>query len=473
MNAPYEPLSLEQLQELNQAALLVLVVTMQTHMSEMAAEIQRLKDQLAKNSNNSGKPPSSDGLKKRRTTSLRERGKRASGGQVGHKGHTLQQVNVPDRVVRHEVEHCPHCRLNLSQVAVVRVEKRQVFDAPVVRLEVTEHQAVIKCCPGCGEQVKADFPESVSQAVQYGARLQGQMVYLSSYQLLPLERTCELLGEIYGQLPSQAAIIMANQRVAAAVGESVEHIRGQLQTSRVIHCDETGGRVAGQLNWLHVVSTEQLTLYGMHAKRSQVGMRALGILPNFAGWVVHDAFVSYWQFTTCRHALCNAHHLRELRFLSEHYQQGWAEELARLLRTMKAVQASGESISQQERQGYEQAYDDLLALGQAANPIEATAGKRGRPKRSAAQNLLARLRIHKDAILAFWRDPTIPFDNNQAERDVRMMKLQQKISGCFRTPVGADRFCLIRSYLSTARKQGVNMLDALYAALSGSPFVPA
>ncbi len=180
----------------------------------------------------------------------------------------------------------------------------------------------------------------------------------------------------------------------------------------------------------------------------------------------------YWQFKRCRHALCNAHHLRELRFLSEEYQQDWAEKLAQLLLTMKHLQASAETITEQDRQRYEQDYDRLLARGQAANPPLPPSGKRGRPKHSTAQNLLERFRTYKEAILAFWRDKAIPFDNNQAERDLRMMKLQQKISGCFRTPAGADGFCLIRSYLSTARKQGVTVLDALSAALQASPFLP-
>ena len=466
-------LSVEQLQGLEKADLVMLVVAIQTQMSEMAAEIQRLKDQIAKDSHNSGKPPSSDGLKKRGTTSLRERGKRASGGQVGHKGHTLKAVSVPDWVVRHEVEQCTQCGMNLGQVNEVGVEKREVFEVPPVRMEVTEHQAAIKCCPRCGQQVKGQFPSSVRQAVQYGARLQAQMVYLNQYQLLPLQRTCELLEALYGQRPSQAAVLVATQRVGAVVQMSVAHIQQQLTRSAVIHCDETGTRVQGQLKWLHVVSTPHLTLYGLHNKRSQVAMREMDILPHFQGWAVHDAFVSYWQFKHCHHALCNAHHLRELRFLSEHYQQAWAEQLAQLLLKMKALQDSGQTLSEQERQRYEQDYDRLLECGQVANPPLPPSGKRGRPKHSPAQNLLERFRTYKDAILAFWRDKMIPFDNNQAERDLRMMKLQQKISGCFRTLTGANTFCLIRSYLSTARKQGVSVLDALSAALHFSPFLPA
>jgi len=472
MVTPQEPSSLEQVQGLDKANLLVLVVAMQAQMREMRAEIQRLKDQLTKDSHNSGKPPSSDGLKKRRTTSLRERGKRASGGQVGHKGHTLKFAEMPDQVVKYEVEYCSHCGNNLRQVSAEGVEKRQVFEAPKVRLEVTEHQAVIKGCPQCGKQTKGQFPEGVTRAVQYGSGLQAQMVYLNNYQLLPLKRTCEILGEVYGHRPSQAAVMAASQRVGAAVVESVALIAEQLKRSAVIHCDESGVRVQGHLNWLHVVSTAHLTLYGLHSKRSQVAMRAMDILPHFQGWAVHDAFVSYWQFENCRHALCNAHHLRELRFLSEHYQQAWAEQLARLLLQMKRLQDTGQPLSEQDRQRYEQDYDRLLEQGLAANPALPSSGKRGRPKHTPAQNLLERFRTYKAPILAFWRDPDIPFDNNQAERDLRMMKLQQKVSGCFRTLLGADTFCLIRSYLSTARKQAVNILDALSSALHAAPFIP-
>lgn len=465
----YEP----NLQELNTENLIAIILELREMVRLQASAIQALKDQLAKNSHNSGKPPSSDGLKKARTKSLRERGKRASGGQPGHEGHTLKQVELPDEVVRHEVQHCPHCQMNLSQVQPRGVEKRQVFDVPAVRLEVTEHQASIKCCPGCGKGVKAPFPAAVSQSVQYGTRLQGPMVYLTHYPLLPLQRTCEVLGDMYGHQPSQGAVVTAQQQVAAAVRGCVDDIQRQLQASAVIHCAETGARVEGRLHWLHVASTPRLTLYGIHAKRSQVAMRALDILPHFEGWAVHDAFVSHWQFEDCQHALCNAHHLRELRFLSEQYQQGWAEELAQVLLRMKGLQASGETITDACRHGLEADYDRLLTHGEALNPLLPNRGKRGRPKHSPAQNLLRRFRRYKDAILAFWRDKRIPFDNNLAERDLRMMKLQQKISGCFRRVAGAECFCLIRRYLSTARKQDVAVLDALSNALAGSPFFPA
>jgi transposase len=461
------------LAELNKDRLITIILELREMVRLQASEIQSLKDQLAKNSHNSGKPPSSDGLKKPRTSSLRERGKGSSGGQLGHTGHSLKSVEVPDVVVRYEVQYCPHCQMNLSHLPPSGVEKRQVFDVPPVRLEVTEHQACIKCCPGCGERVKAQFPDGVRQRVQYGTRLQGQMVYLSNYHLLPLQRTCEVFGAVYGHQPSQGAVLAAEQRLGAAVVGCVEQIKRQLQTSEVIHCDETGARVAGRLQWLHVASSPHLTLYGLHAKRSQVAMRALDILPHFRGWSVHDAFVSYWQFADCQHALCNAHHLRELRFLSEHYQQGWAEELAQVLLRMKHWLASGEDITDVCRQGLESDYDRLLAQGEALNPLLPTSGKRGRPKHTPAQNMLHRFQVYKDAILAFWRDRRVPFDNNLAERDLRMMKLQQKISGCFRTVAGAEGFCLIRSYISSARKQGVAVLDALSNALAGSPFFPA
>ncbi len=466
------PLKRELLAGLDVDSLVELVLALDGQLKGLQSEVERLKAQLAKDSQNSGKPPSSDGVKKR-PMSLRERGKRTSGGQKGHEGQTLEAVAEPDKVIRHEIEVCPHCEADLRDTSIVSTEKRQVFDVPPVRLEVTEHQAVVKCCPGCGQAVKGVFPDGVTQAVQYGTRLQSLLVYLNSYHLLPLARTSEIVGEVYGLRPSQGAIIAATQRLAGQVGVSVAAIRQQLIDSDLLHADETGARVGGHLRWLHVASTQRLTLYGIHDKRSQVAMRAQGVLPDFRGCVVHDAFVSYWQFEQCRHALCNAHQLRELRFVSDVCQQAWASDMADLLLTMKRLRASPEPISPQQLQDYEHRYDALVVQGLTANPPLPPTGKPGRPKRSPAQNLLERFLRYKDAILAFWRDPDIPFDNNLAERDVRMMKLQQKISGCFRTLPSATTFCLIRSYLSTVRKHHLNLLDAISLALAGSPFIPS
>ena len=463
-------LNSDQLVDMDKAALITLIL-------ELQQEVRALRDQLAKNSQNSGKPPSSDGLKKPR--SLREKGRRRSGGQVGHEGHTLKRVEQPDHIEHHAVTVCPHCATDLCGVEPCAVEKRQVFDVPPVRLEVTEHQAEVKQCPRCGRQVKGSFPTGVSQPVQYGAGLQAQAVYLTSYQLLPLARTCELFEDFYGQAPAEAFVLEAQAACAERLQLAVESIRQELIASPTVHFDESGARVEDRLNWLHVASTKHLTYYAIHPKRGQMGMQAIGILPQFRGRAVHDHWSPYLKFEHCQHAFCNAHHLRELRFLVEQYDQTWAQDMAHLLLTIKAeVEATPPDqtrLPPDRIAAYEQRYDDLLRQGFEANPPPdpPTPAKRGRKKQSPARNLLVRLHRYKAETLAFMHDFRVPFDNNLAERDVRMVKVKQKVSGSFRIRAGADTFCTIRSYISTVRKQGHNVTAAIHDAFLGQPFMPA
>lgn len=440
--------------------------------------IKTLEDQVAKNSRNSGKPPSSDGLKKK-PRSLREKGKRKTGGQEGHEGRTLKMVEVPDYEELHIVTTCSKCQANLEEVEVERIEKRQVFDVPEVRIEVTEHQAEVKCCPHCQARVKANFPEGVEQPVQYGHRIRAQAAYLTNYQLLPLARIRELFGDFYGHEPSEAFILQASEAIRAHLDAPLAQIYAQLVQSEVIHNDETGLRVEIKLNWLHVASTPTLTYYGVHRKRGQEGMRKIGILPEFKGTSVHDGLASYFKFDQCQHALCNAHHLRELRFVFEQHKQSWAEEMMALLceakREVEACEPHENSLSPERLTHYYERYDKLLDEGFKANPPPETPEpkKPGRKKQSAPKNLLDRLQKYKFQTLAFIADFRVPFDNNLAERDVRMMKVKQKISGTFRTRRGAEIFCDIRSYISTARKQGHHVIEALYNALMNRPFMPA
>jgi transposase len=481
-----EKLEREQLDKLDKETLIELLLSALARIDELervagsqVATIQQLQDQLAKNSNNSSKPPSSDGLKKPKTRSLRQKGERPLGGQPGHKGNTLKMVAEPDHVQPHSLLHCPHCQTDLSEIEALGHEKRQVFDVPPVRLEVTEHQAEIKQCPGCGQQVKGAFPAGVSQPTQYGPRLKAQASYLNVYHFIPLARTEELLTDFYGQAPAEAVVIAANDRLAEQVKPSLDSVKQQLIHAAVAHFDESGLRVENRLQWLHVASTAELTHYHIHPKRGQTGMDAGGILPEFSGKAVHDHFSSYMQFDNSQHCFCNAHHLRELQFVAEQYQQSWATELAQLLLDIKAeVAATPEpamSLPLDRLAYYEIEYDKLITKGLAANPPPANPPpkKRGRPKQSPPKNLLDRLLKHKSGVLAFMYDFAVPFDNNLAERDVRMVKVKQKVSGAFRTQNGADTFCALRSYISTARKQGQNVIDALYDAFLGNPFIPS
>ena len=440
--------------------------------------IQQLQDQVAKDSHNSGKPPSSDGLKKGKRKSLRRSGQRPRGGQRGHKGRTLMQVAEPNHVIVHRLTDCPHCQAKLEAETVTRHEKRQVFDIPPARIEVTEHQAEVKQCPGCGACVKGEFPANVSQPTQYGLRLKAVACYLYSQQFIPLARIRELLTALYGDAPSEPVVLTAARQLASRTQASLEQIRQQLIAAPVVHFDESGMRVAGRLRWLHVASTAKLTQYHVHDKRGHIGMRAGGILPHYKGVALHDYWRSYLKFSACQHSFCNVHHLRDLAFIVEQYDQAWAAKMKRLLCDIKdevAATSQRHTALPPDRLAYcEAEYDALIAQGFAANPSPPKTKPRpiGRPKQAPPKNLLDRLHKHKAGVLAFMYDFRIPFDNNLVERDVRMIKVQQKVSGCFRTEDGAHIFCALRSYISTARKHGLNAIDAIYNAFLDQPFIP-
>jgi len=470
---------IRKLYQAGEASVVIAFEQMVLVIGKLEQRVQSLEDQLAKNSNNSSKPPSSDGLGKGKTQSLRQASGRAVGGQSGHEGHTLQAVAEPDERQFHAVKCCQGCQSGLDDVAISHYERRQVFDLPAVRLAVTEHCAEIKQCPHCGQLNKASFPAEVSQPVQYGPRIQAQMVYFNQYHHLPIERTGEILADLYGQGVSAATIVAASERVAPSVEPVVEAIRAALvSTAAPVHVDETGARVAEKLHWIHVACTTSLTYLCLSTRRGGQAHGEINILPRRTATVVHDDYQAYFVYGSLRHATCNAHHLRELLFIHERYQQPWADELATLLVQIKhAVERTQQTglarLTPEQLVDFEQSYLALLDRGDADNPpATERAHARGKLKQSPARNLLNRLRKHRFALLAFMFDFNVPFDNNQAERDLRMVKLKQKVAGCFRTSAGATLFCTIRSYIATARKHGISILQALVDAFLGSPFRP-
>lgn len=452
----------------------------------LTARVQQLEDRLAKNSRNSSKPPSSDDPVKPKPKSLRQRSGKKPGGQKGHPGKTLSLVKDPQHIVVHGPEECEGCGEPLSEAPASGYERRQVVDVPpLLALEVSEHRAQRKRCPGCGRITEAAFPVEASTqevAVGYGPRIKALMVYLMSYQLLPYERTSELLEDLFGEpAPGAGTLYSALGRCFEGLEETEEAIKeGLIGGEEVVgHFDETGLRVEGKGMWVHVASTDKLTHYAVHEKRGAEAMKEIGILPSFKGVAMHDGLSAYRRYERCAgHALCNAHHLRELRFVEEEHGQKWAGRMkALLLEIEEAVReeaASGRTALAPERaRKFGVRYQRLLEAGLKANPPPLRTGKKGRPKQTKGKNLVDRLEKHRREVLRFMHDFRVPFDNNQAERDLRMVKVRQKISGCFRTRRGAEMFCRIRGYISTVRKkQGENVLAALESVFMGDPFVP-
>ena len=397
-------------------------------------QVEHLEARLAKDSHNSSKPPSSDGLA-RKTRSLRRKSGKKAGGQLGHHGQTL-------------------------------------------RLVVREHRALHVCCPACQTVTTGAFPAETPSRAQYGPRLRALVVYLVEQQLVPYGRVCELLADLFGVRLSLGTLVQWVQQGAATLAPVEGAIKAALQRVPVLHSDETGVRRAGRLAWAHVASTARLTHYAIHTQRGTQATDAIGILPDYTGVSIHDGCVPYWRYRKCRHALCNIHHLRELTFLEEQYQQAWAKDLKGPLLAMKTAvdqaRALGRTrLAPPERQAIVTRYQELVAAGLAANPPpRRRPGQRGRVKQTPARNLLERFVLGQDHVLAFLDDLTIPFDNNQAERDLRMLKVQQKVSGSFRADRGAEAFGRIRGYLSTLSKQGVALLAALEAVFGGQPLYP-
>jgi transposase len=448
---------------------------------QLQQRLHALEERVNKDSHNSHLPPSSDRFV-RQPKSLRKKSGKKPGGQAGHQGETLGFSACPDEVVVHAVDHCQHCQQDLRPVAATTWERRQVVDVPPARLVVREHQAEQKVCPQCHLLTRASFPGEVRAPVQYGPTIGAIAVYLLEQHLLPWDRTCEVIEDLLGVSMSQGTLCSLIGRCEKLLAPIEALTKQALSLAEVLHQDETGVYVAGKRHWLHVSATPTLTHYAVHHARGAAALQAIGILDTFRGVSVHDGWQSYWRYD-CGHGLCNVHHLRELRFLEEEHSQQWAAQMSALLLRMKAHVEEAKAVGHSSLpfplyHGLLHEYRRLLLHGYQdtlPDPVATSHSppKRGRRKQSLALNLLDRLWHREEAVLAFLYDFAVPFDNSQAERDMRMVKVQQKVSGCFRSVKGAHAFARIRGYLSTLRKQGVPLLSALRATLLGHPVLPS
>ena len=428
-------------------------------LKERIAELER---RLNSNSQNSSKPPSSDGLRKPNPKSLREKGKNKSGGQPKHRGDTLYQTIQPDQIVSHKLDFCPCCSKDMRRKPIEGLIKRQIFDISVPKIEVTEHQAEIKYCTHCNHKISASFPIDVKAPAQYGSRVKAFAIYLQNQHFIPEARLKMIFNDIFNLPIACATLSNFSNGLSSKLSDFLKSLQHGIYKAKVKHLDETGLRVDKKASWLHVASTRGLTHYRM-SKRGDVPDKMLGI-------VVHDHWKSYFTIKNARHAMCNVHILRELKGIIEEDKEVWAKNMYRLLQlSCRLKNKYPEGIPKKWIEFISSHYFKTVNEGMLfhKNLLPLTQKKQWKPKRRIAHNLLLRLQDYSDETLRFLYNPNVPFTNNQAEQDIRMMKVKQKVSGCFRSILGAETFCRVRSFLSTARKQGWNILKSIEEALGG------
>ena len=398
----------------------------------------------------------------------RIKGERSQGGQPGNEGMTLKMVKHPDKRVRCKTQGKCSCGISLENLPVTRIEKRQEFDLPPQLIEVTEYEVEVKVC-SCGEEHHACCP--VNAPVQYGKRIQSLAVGMNQYQMIPFERLQEFFRDYFNVSVSDWWLLKTNQVCYENLAPAEEGIKQALISSAVLHSDETGLRSAGQRQWVHVASTATHTHYDLHAKRGKEAMDVIGILPHFTGNCVHDRYGSYEKYENCQHSNCNAHHLRDLQYIEEEMNRSWAKRMRRFLVWSNHLKKQG-ALDEVTISALSRHYDNILSHALLKEPDEllTTSGKRGRKAKNKSLRLIETLQQKKEQTLRFLYDPKVPFDNNLAERDLRMIKVKQKISGGFRTFKGTQVFCRIRSYISTVKKQGYNVLDAIVLAINKQPY---
>lgn len=440
--------------------------TLEVQNSELVQKLKLLQSEKAKNSGNSSKPPSSDGLRKK-TKSLRKKSDRKPGGQSGHKGNTLMLQENPDEIIELPLYTCNHCKKKMK-LPFREFDSRQVIDIDKIK-NVIEFRAQRAICPNCNKEAISEFPNFCTKKIQYGQRVKALIVYFNTYHFIPLKRIVEIMRDIYHISISEGSIVNFSKELFEKLETFEEQCKEALKSSKLIHCDESGGRCEKSLKWFHVTSNQFFTLFSFHNKRGTEALNDFGILPDFKGKVVHDFYRSYLKYSI-HHILCNAHLLRELIFEKDENNQEWAGSMINLLIKIKEKVDKSKTknetfISRYLIQKFEIEYDKIIKQGIDKNRLKPKVeGKRGRTKQSSSRNLLDRLIKHKVEYLGFMYDFDIPFDNNLAERDIRMLKLYMKISGCFRTFTGALYFCRIRSYISTVRKNNENVFDSLIKA---------
>ena len=456
------------------------IAELSAEIASLNQTIRELKEQLNKNSKNSSKPPASDGLKKptvKKDRSLRESSGKKQGAQKGHVGIHLTVISKPDHVREHMHSDCTGCpyRASCLDKACIK-ETRHEVDA-VVNVDVTAHNLIeVRECPMHGGVKTGAFPENIKATVQYGKNLQAMVVAFNTVGAVSINRTHEILSSVFNIPLATGTIKNMVTRCAESLKNTYERIRMTMIMLGLIHCDETGTRVDGKTLWVHVASNQNYTYLTINQKRGQIGMDAANVLPHFQGITVHDCWGSYWKYQNVTHAICCAHLLRELNGVIEnHPEQTWASKFKELLLSMKKVRDKAlldakDEVSYYHRHKFDKEYDSIIKTAYEENPLpETPAKKRGLKKKSKVLNLICRLDNYKESVCLFIKNLCVPFDNNQAERDLRMVKVKTKVSGCFRSEEGSQEYLTIMSYIGSARKHGINAFTAIREALNGNP----
>ena len=443
---------------------------------ELNQKIKELTEKLKRNSKNSSQPPSSDGLSKPSPNNHRKSSGKKRGGQIGHPGSHLSTMVDPDEVIKYMPSDCCECHLKDKCEDIANIdETRYIIDA-IVEVKITAHQTLTIDCPLHRRMKRGAFPDNIKAPVQYGHNLQALVVSLNTIGAVSVNRTHKILSSVFNIPLSTGTINGIVSRCATKLDGVIEYIRERAAASKIVNCDETGTRVNGQTMWVHNASNTEYTHLSIHEKRGSEGMEAGGVLPMFFGTAVHDCWAPYWKYDEIKHALCCAHILRELTGVEENYpEQKWATAFKKLLLKMKAVKEkgkqSGKEISRYYLEKFDSLYDKIIKQAYRKNPkIESTIKKRGRKKKGVVLSLIDRLATYKESICLFVNDITVPFDNNQAERDIRMIKTKTKVSGCFRSIEGARDYLKIMSYIGTATKQKYNPYEAIRQAILGEPY---
>ena len=470
MEAKYQ---VSDLLNLTKPELISIILDLQDRLNYLEQRIQKVEGQLHKDSHNSHLPPSKS--LRLPIKNLREKTGKPPGGQSGHPGQTLQMVSQPTRTITYPVSRCEQCGQDLSLMPVTECERRQVFDIPSLLCEVSEYRIEKKRCT-CGHVTSAIFPETVSAPVQYGINIQTLASLLANHEYVGYERISDLLEYLIGYRVNEATIYANQDKLFTNLTDFEDQVKLHLTASEVIGNDETGIRIEGKRQWVHVSSNKELTHYAVDPKRGKEATDRIGILPQFQGRTMHDDWKPYYEYQQCRHGSCNAHHLRELTFFEEEEKASWARPLKDWLLSIKAAVEKAKSggkdrLNPEVLQEYSRSYSEMLARGLENLPSPVRTGKRGRLTKTKQQNFIERMLELKESVLAFMYDFSVPFDNNLAERDLRMMKLKDKVSGSFRSFHGAQCFARIRSYISTVQKQGYNVFEEIKKALLGQPFL--